>query len=93
MSVLTNPSQGNNSLAAEAAKSTQASAITGCTTLEAPSNVAPPGASLPKPVRRKPSSYCLSRSVRASLSTSIKSKNSTDKDCSTSSSKTSAKFA
>ena len=70
----TRPSGGNNSLDDDAAKSTQASAMTGCTTLDAPSNVAPPGASLPKPVRRRPSSYCLSRCSRDCLSTSIKSK-------------------
>ena len=71
---LTIPSGGNNSFDDEAAKSTQASAMTGCTTLDAPSNVAPPGASLPNPVRLSPSSYCLSRCLRDSLSTSIKSK-------------------
>ena len=63
---LTIPSGGNNSLEDDAAKSTQASAIIGWTTLEAPSNVAPPGASFPKPVRRRPSSYCLSRCERDS---------------------------
>ena len=72
--VLTGPSGGNSSLMALAAKSTHPSAIAGCTTLLAPIKVAPPGASLPRPVRLMPSSYCLSRSERASLSVSSKSK-------------------
>ena len=74
MFVRTGPSGGNSSLMARDSKSIQASAITGCTTLLAPWNCAPPGASCPSPVRFRPSSYCLSRSFRASLSFSIKSR-------------------
>ena len=90
---LTKPSGGSNSLAVDAAKSTQASAITGCTTLEAPSNVAPPGASFPSPVLRNPSSYCLSLCERDSLSTSIKSKYSVARACKVPSSSDSARFS
>ena len=73
MFVRTGPSGGNSSLIARDSKSMHASAITGWTTRDAPWNCAPPGASLPMPVRLRPSSYCLSRSLRASLSFSISS--------------------
>ena len=69
--LLTGPLGGNTSFMKRAEKSTQASTSIGCTTLLAPVNWAPPGASSPKPVRRKPSSYCLSRFSRASLSLPI----------------------
>ena len=90
---LTMPSGGRSSFDDDAAKSTHASAIIGCTTFDAPLNVAPPGASLPKPVLRKPSSYCLSRCSRDSLSTSINSRYSTAKASKTSSGSSSAKLA
>ena len=73
MAILTGPAAGINSFIARAEKSTQPSANIGCTTLEAPSNVAPPGASSPRPVRRRPSSCCSSRFLRASLSFSTSS--------------------
>ena len=74
MFVRTGPSGGKSSLMARDSKSMQASAMAGCTTRLAPWNCAPPGASLPMPVRLRPSSYCLSRSFRASLSFSMKSR-------------------
>ena len=67
------PSGGIISFITRAAKSTQACVSIGCTTLLAPWNCAPPGASSPSPVRFSPSSYCSSRRFLASLSFSMSS--------------------
>ena len=90
---LAGPPDGKISFMARAAKSTHASVMTGCTTFDAPSNCAPPGASSPSPVRRRPSSYCSSRFLRASLSLLIRSRSCVDRLLISPSSMSSARLA